>query len=216
MGIVRDVTVDQLTQAVGNIDTSTLAQDSTLQAVVTAISNISGGNDPVTNTTVNTLGKDTSLQSIAAAITGLGTALGSDRALIDGSNIGNQALFRENIGLGYSVSTQNYDGLTWTIIKLGNLYFLSTEITIPANTTPATWGSLYVYRNSNKQWWTLPVVLIKKIADLSFTDGSTAGIPIAYTDISSQPNSATTADIARPTTTSSAITVRKFICGYVA
>lgn len=68
MGIVRDITVDQLTQAVNNIDTSTLAQDSTLQDVVTAISNISGGSDPVTNTTVNTLGKDATLQSIAAAL----------------------------------------------------------------------------------------------------------------------------------------------------
>ena len=215
MGIVRDITVEELKQAVNNIDTSTLAQDSTLQDVVTAIQNISGGSDPVTNTTVNSLCKDTTGQSIASAISGLGQTLGSDRALIDGSNIGNQALFRENIGLGYSVTTQTYDSLTWTVVTLGKLYFLSTQITIPANTSPATWGSLYVYRNINKQWWNLPVTLTKKIADLSFTDGSTAGIPIAYTDISSQPNSATTADIARPTTTSSAITVRKFICGYV-
>lgn len=97
MGIVRDITVDQLTQAVNNIDTSTLAQDSTLQDVVTAISNISGGSDPVTNTTVNTLGKDTSLQSIAGAITGLGTALGSDKANISGNNIADKATFRSNI-----------------------------------------------------------------------------------------------------------------------
>ena len=96
-GIVRDITVDQLTQAVNNIDTSTLAQDSTLQDVVTAISNISGGSDPVTNTTVNTLGKDTSLQSIAGAITGLGTALGSDKANISGNNIADKATFRSNI-----------------------------------------------------------------------------------------------------------------------
>lgn len=99
MGIVRDVTVDQLTQAVGNIDTSTLAQDSTLQAVVTAINNISGGSDPVTNTTVNTLGKDTTLQSIAAAISGLGTALGSDKANISGDNIADKSTFRSNIGI---------------------------------------------------------------------------------------------------------------------
>jgi hypothetical protein len=130
-------------------------------------------------------------------------------------SVTDQEAFRKAIGLDYSVTTQTYDGLTWTIVKMGNLYDLYTEITIPANTTPATWGSLYVYRNSNKQWWNLPVTLTKKMADLSFTDGSTAGIPIAYTDISSKPNSATTADIARPTTTSSAIIVRKFICGYV-
>lgn len=99
MGVVRDVTVDNLVTAVGNIDTSSLAQDSTLQDVVTAIGNISGGSDPVTNTTVNTLCKDTTGQSIASAISGLGATLGSDRALIDGSNIGDKATFRQNIGL---------------------------------------------------------------------------------------------------------------------
>lgn len=78
MGIVRDVTVDQLTQAVGNIDTSTLAQDSTLQDVATAIGNISGGSDPVTNTTVNSLCKDTTGQSIVSAITGLANAVKPD------------------------------------------------------------------------------------------------------------------------------------------
>lgn len=68
MGVVRDVTVDNLVTAVGNIDTSSLAQDSTLQDVVTAIGNISGGSDPVTNTTVNSLCKDTTGQSIASAL----------------------------------------------------------------------------------------------------------------------------------------------------
>lgn len=99
MGIVRDITVDQLTQAVNNIDTSTLAQDSTLHDVVTAISNISGGSDPVTNTTVNTLCKDTTGQSIATAITALGSTLGSDKANIDGSNIANPSAFRSAIGI---------------------------------------------------------------------------------------------------------------------
>ena len=198
MAIITDATGRQLAQAVGGIDTTGLVKDSTLQATNTELSNI-----------------DITGQSIASAISGLGQTLGSDRALIDGSNIGDKATFRTNIGLGYSVTTQTYDSLTWTVVKLGNLYFLSTSITIPANITPSTWGNLYVYRNNTKQWWALPIALTKKLADLSFTDGSTAGIPIAYTDISSQPNSATTADIARPTTTSSAITVRKFICGYV-
>ena len=210
-GIIKDTTGQSIDTSVGSIATvlsdvatdttlATVAKDTTLQA---------------TNTALDRLLADTTGQSIALAISGLGATLGNDRALIDGSNIGDKETFRTNIGLGYLVTTQTFDNLTWTIVKLGNLYFLSTEITIPANTSPATWGSLYVYRSSNKQWWTLPVTLTKKIADLSFTDGSTAGIPIAYTDISSQPNSATTADIARPTTTSSAITVRKFICGYV-
>ena len=97
MGIVRDITVEELKQAVNNIDTSTLAQDSTLQAVVLAINNISGGSDPVTNTTVNTLGKDTTLQSIAAAIAGLGQTLGSDKANISGDNIANPSAFRSAI-----------------------------------------------------------------------------------------------------------------------
>ena len=99
MGVVRDVTVDNLVTAVGNIDTSSLAQDSTLQDVATAINNISGGSDPVTNTTVNTLGKDTTLQSIAAAISGLGTSLGSDKANISGDNIASPSTFRTNIGI---------------------------------------------------------------------------------------------------------------------
>lgn len=39
------------------------------------------------------------LTAIKSAVQGLGTALGSDRALIDGSNIGDKATFRQNIGL---------------------------------------------------------------------------------------------------------------------
>jgi hypothetical protein len=108
MGVVRDVTVDNLVTAVGNIDTSSLAQDSTLQDVVTAIGNISGGSDPVTNTTVNSLCKDTTGQSIASAISGLGQTLGSDKANIDGSNIANPSAFRSNIGL--QIDTFSFSG----------------------------------------------------------------------------------------------------------
>lgn len=107
MGIVRDITVDQLTQAVNNIDTSTLAQDSTLQAVVTAINNISGGADPVTNTTVNSLCKDTTGQRIASAISGLGATLGSDKANISGDNIASPSMFRQNIGVNSNFSYYN-------------------------------------------------------------------------------------------------------------
>lgn len=98
MGVVRDVTVDNLVTAVGNIDTSSLAQDSTLQDVATAIGNISGGSDPVTNTTVNSLCKDSTGQSIASAISGLGQTLGADKANISGDNIASPAVFRQNIG----------------------------------------------------------------------------------------------------------------------
>lgn len=113
MGVVRDVTVDNLVTAVGNIDTSSLAQDSTLQDVATAIGNISGGSDPVTNTTVNSLCKDTTGQSIASAITALGSTLGSDKANIDGSNIANPSAFRANIGLQIDSFTFNGSANSW-------------------------------------------------------------------------------------------------------
>lgn len=112
MGVVRDVTVDNLVTAVGNIDTSSLAQDSTLQDVVTAIGNISGGSDPVTNTTVNSLCKDTTGQSIASAISGLGTTLGSDKANISGNNIADKATFRTNVGLCPKIKVKQITGTT--------------------------------------------------------------------------------------------------------
>jgi hypothetical protein len=118
MGIVRDITVDQLTQAVNNIDTSTLAQDSTLQDVVTAIGNISSGNDPVTNTTVNTLCKDTTGQSIASAITALDSTLGANKADIDGSNIANPSTFRNAIGAGLERRTRQ--DITSRLTNLSN------------------------------------------------------------------------------------------------
>lgn len=40
MGVVRDATIEQLVQAVGGIDTSGLAKDITLQAVVNALQNL--------------------------------------------------------------------------------------------------------------------------------------------------------------------------------
>lgn len=81
MGIVRDVTIDQLTQAVQGIS-STGISDSTGQAI---------------NNTLGTLLADTTGQSIASAISGLGTALGSDKANISGDNIADKATFRRNI-----------------------------------------------------------------------------------------------------------------------
>lgn len=129
MGVVRDVTVDNLVTAVGNIDTSSLAQDSTLQDVVTAIGNISGGSDPVTNTTVNSLCKDTTGQSIASAISGLGQTLGSDRALIDGSNIGSPATFRSAIGAQANISS-NTATVTLSTTKYGSFYYADTTPTV--------------------------------------------------------------------------------------
>lgn len=88
MAIITDATGRQLAQAVGGIDTSGLVKDSTLQATNTELANI-----------------DTTGQSIASAISGLGATLGSDRALIDGSNIVNPSVFKTNIGL----NTQSYN-----------------------------------------------------------------------------------------------------------
>lgn len=82
MGVVRDVTIDQLTQAVQGIS-STGISDSTGQAI---------------NNTLSTLGKDTSLQGIISSISGLGQTLGSDKANINGDNIADKATFRTNIG----------------------------------------------------------------------------------------------------------------------
>lgn len=145
MGVVRDVTVDNLVTAVGNIDTSTLAQDSTLQDVVTAISNISGGNDPVTNTTVNTLGKDTTLQSIATAISGLGTTLGSSKANISGDNIANPSAFRSNIGLNVtSGSLTNPDSHVYysELKRTANQVILYIEMYNFTNQTETIIGSI--------------------------------------------------------------------------
>lgn len=81
MGVVRDVTIDQLTQAVQGISTTGIS-DSTGQAI---------------NNTLSTLGKDTSLQGIINAINALGALLGSDKANISGDNIADKATFRRNI-----------------------------------------------------------------------------------------------------------------------
>ena len=54
-------------------------------------------------TALASLMNNTTGQSIASAITTLGATLGSDRALIDGSNIADKATFRSNIGIGYTL-----------------------------------------------------------------------------------------------------------------
>lgn len=131
MGVVRDVTVDNLVTAVGNIDTSTLAQDSTLQDVATAIGNISGGNDPVTNTTVNSLCKDTTGQSIASAISGLGTTLGANKADIDGGNIVNPSAFRSAIGIEPTSTTTGTNG--GTVRRWGNIVSINFQGTTGTN-----------------------------------------------------------------------------------
>lgn len=98
MGVVRDITVEQLAQAVGGIDTTGLVKDSTLQATNTELSNI-----------------DISGQSIASAISGLGQTLGANKADIDGSNIANPGAFLSSLGFGAltvtpTTGTTQYNG----------------------------------------------------------------------------------------------------------
>lgn len=90
MAIITDATGRQLAQAVGGIDTTGLVKDSTLQATNTELSNI-----------------DTTGQSIASAISGLGTALGSDKANISGNNIASPSTFRGAINVTSSFSYYN-------------------------------------------------------------------------------------------------------------
>lgn len=168
MGVVRDVTVEQLTQAIGGIDTSGLAKDITLQATNTALGNI---NTTLGGITTNDPPTDTTQQSIASAISGLGTALGSDRALIDGSNIANPSAFRQNIG---AVSAYQYfDTVTGAIeIALPNnwkeviiqltysgsiitthfLYgmFTNTTVNVSLGAFGTSWAIAYMNRNSFK------------------------------------------------------------------
>lgn len=170
MGVVRDVTVDNLVTAVGNIDTSSLAQDSTLQDVVTAIGNISGGSDPVTNTTVNSLCKDTTGQSIASAISGLAGAISPAASNVTFDNTGTglsssnvQAAISElnECKLFYKVvsgTTNSYGfidvGLTADKYTLISAIKLSSndngEMAIPYRNTNASNSaqSLFIYNNN--------------------------------------------------------------------
>lgn len=72
MGVVRDVTIDQLTQAVTGISTSGMS-DSTGQAI---------------NSTLGTLGKDTSLQDIKTAINSLANAISPSATNVTFDNTG--------------------------------------------------------------------------------------------------------------------------------
>lgn len=80
MAIITDATGRQLAQAVGGIDTGGLAKDTTLQATNTVLGNM-----------------NLTQQGIATAITNLDQTLGSSKANIDGSNIGDKTTFRRNI-----------------------------------------------------------------------------------------------------------------------
>ena len=128
MGVVRDVTIDQLTQAVQGIS-STGISDSTGQAI---------------NNTLGTLGKDTSLQGIISAINALGQLLGNDKANINGDNIADKSTFRTNLGLksillfgttGNSLYNNFYYGdidLSFSSSKIFSLIITTTTNNRPA------------------------------------------------------------------------------------
>lgn len=118
MGVVRDVTIDNLTQAVQGIS-STGISDSTGQAI---------------NNTLATLGKDTSLQGIISAINALGQLLGNDKVNISGDNIANPSAFRHNIGIYTGQVITDDDS---TSVKTGSNYQVGLSLNLPA-------GSWYV------------------------------------------------------------------------
>ena len=77
---------------------------------------------------------NTAIDALTTAVQGLGTALGSDKANIDGSNIANPSAFRSAIGI---------DGvLTGTTIKSGTIAN-GTSATIPIGSTV---GLVIIYR----------------------------------------------------------------------
>lgn len=129
MGVVRDVTIDNLTQAVQGISSSGIS-DTTGQAIKSSI---------------DTLAKDTSAQAIASAITGLGSTLGANKADIDGGNIANPSAFRQNIGL--NESTTNLTSAVSQVYrqyikKFYNIVFCYIDINNLNTTTETTIGYL--------------------------------------------------------------------------
>ena len=93
-----------------------------------------------------------SLDDIKSAVQGLGTALGSDRALIDGSNIANPSAFKTNIGLNtqsynlinpvtqvYYSSLQKKDNLVILYVEMYNFasQTLTTIATLPSDCIPS-------------------------------------------------------------------------------
>lgn len=85
MGVVRDITVEQLISAIGDIDTSGLAKDTTLQATNTALGNI---NTTLGGITTNDPPTDTTQQSIASAINSLAGAISPAAANVTFDNTG--------------------------------------------------------------------------------------------------------------------------------
>ena len=85
------------------------------------------------------------LTAIKSAVQGLGTALGSDKANIDGSNIANPSTFRENIGANASIFGSNFTATVATGINLNTtvytkaltagIYVVTSTITFQTETS---------------------------------------------------------------------------------
>lgn len=143
MGVVRDVTIDNLTQAVQGIS-STGISDSTGQSI---------------NNTLGTLGKDTSLQGIINAINALGQLLGSDKANISGDNIADKAIFRANIGLQIDTFSFNGSANNWheiaTDCPLNNYIPLSI---IGSSLSRSGWIYNFIYdSNTSSTYWAVSI-----------------------------------------------------------
>lgn len=137
-------------------DTSELVKDQTLQDTNSALGDI---NTTLQGITTSDPPTDTTQQSIASAISGLGQTLGSDRALIDGSNIGDKATFRSNIGLVTDAHSET-GTYNYSYAKYGNIVFVYVD-TIASR----AWGAyetLYIgtlpqgYRPTTNINWIAP------------------------------------------------------------
>ena len=132
MGVVRDVTIDQLTQAVQGISTSGMS-DSTGQAI---------------NTTLGTLGKDTSLQAINTTLQLLVAAISPSAVNVTFDNTGTglsasnvQAALQEinnNVTID-TCSIQRASGTPSTvplptIYRTGNIVIVDFNLQLPAGT----------------------------------------------------------------------------------
>lgn len=72
---------------------------------------------------------NTAIGALTSAVQGLGTSLGSDRALINGSNIGDKATFRSNINAQENISS-NTATVTLSTTKYGTFYYADTTPTV--------------------------------------------------------------------------------------
>lgn len=124
MGIVRDITVEQLAQAVGGIDTSGLAKDTTLQATNTALGNI---NTTLGGITTNDPPTDTTQQSIAAAINSLAGAISPAASNVTFDNTGT-GLSASNVQAAIAEVNNNYKDNTCSIERASGV---SSSVPLP-------------------------------------------------------------------------------------